>query len=424
MNTLLHRAYAHLIPSALLVCGFAAGNALAQDSGRDLTLEEATRLALEHQPLLDAQSATVRAARESAVSASQLPDPRLSAGVSDLPIDGPDRYSLRRDNFTMLTVGVMQDFPRAAKRRLRGERATREAELNEQELEAMRLTLRRDAALAWLDVWQAQRQAELARASEREAELQSQSAEIAYRNGKATQADVLAARLSVQLVRDEIADQDQRAAQAQNALSRWIGAEAFRPAAPELPVWRAAPELDRLLTQLRTHPMLNAAAKQTEVAQADVQLARAGFKPDWGVELEYANRIDFPDYVGLKVSMDLPFFTANRQDRGLAAKLQEQDRAEDLHQDLWRQQEAQARQSLDNWQRLQARLERYDQDILPQSAQRIEAAQLAWQSGQGTLAAVLDARRMFLGNRMKRLELERDAAINRLNLQFLSGETP
>ena len=416
-----HSSFArHLGALGLLICVTAS----AQDAGVALELPEVQSLAVAQQPMLQAQIAAVKSARENAVAAAQLPDPKLAIGITDLPIDGPDRYSLRRDNFTMYTAGVMQDFPLAQKRRLRGEVVRRGAEMAEQDLAAGRLAVRRDAAMAWLEVWRPERAAEVARATEREADLQAQAVEIAYRTGKLTQAEVLAARVDLQVTRDEVADLEQQAAQARDALSRWIGQDAYRVLCPDLPAWAAPPDGDALLARVRKHPLLNSAAKQTEMAKADVQLARAAYKPDWGVELEYANRPAFADYVSLKVSVDLPIFTANRQDRGLAGKLHDQDRAEQLREDVWRQQAALARQSLSNWQHLQERLARYERDILPQSAQRVEAARLAWQSGQGLLAAVLDARRVDLENRMKQLDLKKDAAMSRLSLQFLAGEQP
>ena len=396
----------------------------AVNSGAVLELHEAVRLAVSKQPLLEAQSAAVASARQAAVADAQLPDPKLSFGVQDFPIDTATAYSLRKDDFTMQTVGVMQEFPRAQKRRLRGERGQREAEMAEQALAALRLSIPRDAALAWVEVWRPERAAELVRATALEADTQAQAVEIAYRTGRATQADVLAARVDWQLALDQIADAEQQAAQARNALSRWIGADAYRPLRSELPAWGPPPDLATLLASLRTHPLLNSAAKQTEVAQTEVQLAKAEYKPDWGVELYYAFRFERSDFIGLKFSMDLPIFTANRQDRGLAAKLQEKDRAEQLSEDVWRQQAAMARQSLADWLRLQQRLGHYDQDILPQSAERIAAARLAWQSGQGSLIAVLDARRVDLENRMKRLELERNVAMDRLNLLYVVGDQP
>ena len=421
----------------LLIVSFAAlisvaGIASAQDAdatseistGAVLELHDAVRLAVSKQPLLEAQSAAIDSARQKAVADAQLPDPKLSFGVQDFPIDTATAFSLRKDDFTMQTVGLMQEFPRAEKRRLRGERGQREAEMAEQELGVLQLSIPRDAALAWTEVWRPERAADLARATAREADLQAQEVEIAYRAGRATQADVLAARVELQLMHDEVADFEQQAAQARNTLSRWIGADAYRPIQPDLPTWGAPSGLETLLERLRTHPQLNSAAKQAEVAQVDVKLARVEYKPDWSVELEYAYRNQRSDFISLKFSMGLPIFTANRQDRGLAAKLQDRHRAEQLHDDVWRQQAALARQSLTNWLRLQERLAHYDRDVLPQSAQRIEAARLAWQSGQGILVAVLDARRVDLENQMKRLNLQKNAVMDRLNLLYLAGDQP
>ncbi len=409
-----------------------AGSARAQEAepstsataGAVLEIGEAVRLATARQPLLQAQSAAVDSARQRAVADAQLPDPKLSVGVQDFPIDTATAFSFRKDDFTMRTVGVMQEFPRAEKRRLRGERGQREAEMAEQELGALHLSIPRDAALAWVEVWRAERSAELARATADESDLQAREVEIAYRTGRASQADLLAARVEFQLMRDEAADWEQQAAQARSALSRWIGADAYRPLSPGLPIWGPPPALATLLTRLGTHPLLNGAAKQVELAQAEIQLAKVAYKPDWSLGLEYAFRSGRSDFISLQFSMDLPIFTANRQDRGLAAKRQDKDRAEQLREDLWRQQAAMARQSLADWQLLQERLAHYDQDVLPQSAERIAAARLAWQSGQGALIAVLDARRADLVNRMKKLELQGKATADRLNLLYITGDQP
>ena len=55
-----------------------------------------------------------------AVSEFDRPDDiALKAGVSILPINGEDRFSLTRDFMTMRSVGVMQEFTRGDKRKAR-----------------------------------------------------------------------------------------------------------------------------------------------------------------------------------------------------------------------------------------------------------------------------------------------------------------
>ncbi|MEO8224756.1 MAG: TolC family protein, partial [Gammaproteobacteria bacterium] len=333
-------------------------------------------------------------------------------------------FSLRRDNFTETQIGLTQQLTRPEKRRLRRQRGQDVAAVASAELESMALEIRRDTALAWLEVWWRQRAAELAMAAATAADLQVQAMDIAYTAGRTAQADVLTARVTVELLRDDVADLEQKGHEARNELSRWIGSAADRPVPAELPAWTPPPALPDLLGDAHTHPMLTATARQAAVAADEVGLARAAYKPDWTVGVYYANRLDYADFVGVNFTVGLPMFTADRQDRSLAAGLEEKNRAEQLHEDLERRHAAQIRQNYSNWQRLQERIVRYDSSILPQSLQRTEAARLAWQSGQGSLAAVLDARRVDLQNQLRRLELKRDAAAARITLRYLAGEQP
>ncbi|TXH04495.1 MAG: TolC family protein [Nevskiaceae bacterium] len=396
----------------------------ADESGVPLALADAQLLAVEQQPMLEAQAAAVKAARDEAVASAQLPDPKLTGGVTDWPIDGPDRYSLRRDNFTMVNVGIEQDFPRIEKRRLRGMRGEHAAELAEQALAASRLAIERDVALAWLEVWRPERALELTHASLHEAELQLKATEIAYTSSRATQAEVLAARVTLGLLRDEAASLEDEGQIARSKLSRWIGADAAqRLLYPDLPQWTRPAPLQEMLVRLRNHPHLNTEAKRVAIAQDEVALARQAYKPDWSAGISYGYRPDFSDYVSLNFSVDLPVFTGQRQDRSLSGKLAEQSQAEQSREDMFRQEEAELRVNWLGWQRLQERIRQFDADILSQSQQRVDATLAAWQAGQGTLTAVLDARRIALDNRMKRLQLATDAARYRVALQYFAGES-
>lgn len=80
-----------------------------------MTLPEAQRRALEIAPQVAGQGAATRAAREMAAAAGRRPDPVLKLGVENLPIDGPDRFTIGRDFMTMRRVGVMQEFTRKDK---------------------------------------------------------------------------------------------------------------------------------------------------------------------------------------------------------------------------------------------------------------------------------------------------------------------
>ncbi len=118
--------------AALALAGASAWSEPGADGS--LTLGAAEQAALSAQPLLDRQAAMVRAADERAVAAARLPDPQLLFGVSELPANTGDRFRFDRDGDTDIMIGVMQEFPRAEKRRLRGQQERHGAAVGRAEL--------------------------------------------------------------------------------------------------------------------------------------------------------------------------------------------------------------------------------------------------------------------------------------------------
>ncbi|MEP6873792.1 MAG: TolC family protein, partial [Burkholderiales bacterium] len=157
-----------------------------------LTLDDALRLAQERSRQLPAQASSAAAAREMAVAAGQRPDPTLKAGITNLPINGPDRLSLTRDFMTMRSIGVMQEFTREGKLKARTARFEREAEVAEAGRELALANLQRDTAMAWLDCHYQERMRDVLVSQRDEAKLQIDAADAAYRGGKGSQADVFA----------------------------------------------------------------------------------------------------------------------------------------------------------------------------------------------------------------------------------------
>lgn len=387
--------------------------------GVALALDEAQALALERQPLLDAQRQAIQAQRESAVAAAQLPDPTLSGGITDLTLTGGDRFTLRRESDTQLMVGIRQSFPGGDKRALRGARGTAEADRLFAELAEQTRMVRRETGLMWLEVWKAQRAQSQVRESINQAKLQVEAVRIAFTASRATQAEVLAAQVSLELLNDQLANLEQMEWHARNQLRRWIGAEAERLLCPDLPTW-PAPDAVRLTQGLEHHPHIAAQSQAVTVAAAELKLAHADYRPDWSVQLGYGHRPEFPDYAALTFEVGLPLFTANRQDRGVEAGRAGVERAEQLKQDALRQHRAEIALNVEDWTRLQQRLARYDGDILPRAQQRLASAQAAYGAGAGTLAMALEARRSLLDIELQKLDLEFDAAKHQVTLEYFA----
>src|SRR5205814_5314794 len=153
-------------------------------------LGDAQRRAVERSLQVVALDAAIDASRHMAVAAGQLPDPMLRAGIDNLPITGPDRFSLGNDFMTMRRVGVMQELTRGEKRRLRSERFMLEAEKTLAEKTGTVAQIQRDTALAWLDRYYAEAMARVIDEQMAQSRLEIEAAESAYRSGRGNQADV------------------------------------------------------------------------------------------------------------------------------------------------------------------------------------------------------------------------------------------
>jgi len=216
-----------------------------------------------------------------AVAAAQLPDPTLTAGINNLPINGADKFSLTRDFMTMRSVGVMQEFTRDDKRQARAARFEREAEVAQAGRTQMLANLQRDTALAWLDRYYQERIREVLTAQIDEARLQVEAADAAYRGARGSQADVFAARTAVAQIEDRIAQADLQIATAKSRLARWIGDSAGLPLGTAPAMEAATVESTGVEIHVLHHPQIDLLLKQEQVARAEVDVAQANKRADW-----------------------------------------------------------------------------------------------------------------------------------------------
>ena len=394
-------------------------------SGADapLTLAEAQRLAVERSRMLAGQDSAVTASREMAVAAGQLPDPVLKLEVNDLPLNGPDRFSLTRDSFTMRNVGVMQELTREAKREARADRFEREAEKTLAERQATIAVIRRDTALAWLDRYYSEAMAAVVAEQSREARAEIEAAEGGYRAGRGNLADVLAARSSLVGLDDRASEVGRKARAARIALARWIGNNADAPLAGKPAIDAILLDPGTLETDIVHHPELAVLAKKEDIAAAEVRVARANKKADWSVEVVYSQRGPaYSNMITVGVSVPLQWDQRNRQDREVAAKLAMLDHARAEREDMVRSHTAEVRAMIAEWENNRERRTRYERELLPLATERTQATLGAYRGAKAAITDVLLARRNEVDVRMQALQLEMDTARLWAQLDFLVPE--
>jgi outer membrane protein TolC len=386
-----------------------------------LTMEEAARLATVDQPLLTERQATIRAEENQAIVASQLPDPQLFGGLNELPVDTSEQFSTSRDGFTEFRIGLNQEFPRAERRRLLRTRKELDAGADRAALDNDKRMVRRESSLNWLDVYEAEEALKLAQRLADEAALQVQSIESEYRNGRASQSDWLAGKVDAALAADKAHDWLHHRLRARAGLARWIGDAAERPITTSLMMPAVPSPLPSLMTAADRHPVIGIEDQKIEASATDIALARQSYKPDYSVELYYAYRRDFPDFVGIQLKVGLPYFTRDRQDRGLAAALAQGRASAERKRDLLRELHAEVSQDYTDRRHYQERVAEFDASIIPDATRRIEAARSAYRAGRGNFDAVLVARRALLDVQLQRLSLAVEAARAQVRLDYWSA---
>lgn len=297
----------------------------AQLAAEPLTFDAALDRARREAPSVAARTAGVAAAQSAAIAADRLPDPTLELGIRDFPVTGPDAGRFNRDDFTMTTVGVSQEFINPATRRARAARAGADIGLAEADVALETRKVRLETALAWIDLYYAERRLQqLALLDESLADLQATvTARLASGSARASQA------LEPEQMRAQVRDRRSalvaEIAQARARLGRYIGD-------PDVSVVGDPPDVDidrqTLLAQLDDLPSLRALDAQTTAMDANVRIAEAAKRPDWRVSAMYGRREPrFGDLVSVGVSIDLPLFARRRQDPIIAARSLELERA-------------------------------------------------------------------------------------------------
>ena len=406
----------------------ALGAQLARAAGTEpLPFADALRIGEKTSPRLAAQGAALGAATELVPRARELPDPKLRIGIENLPVNGADRFEYNSDFMTMRKIGVMQDFPNSEKRRLRGERAALERDVEAANLDAQRAGLRREIALAWLELYFAQQGRAPLVELVGELQLQLDTVSAAIAAGRQNTADALALRGAGVAAQDRVIEQDRTIERARYMLATWLREDASRPLAdpPDTGTFDHPPTA--LLDNLHEHPELKAYAEREALARTDVALAANSKKSDWSLEVAYGQRGPaFSNMISVMVSIDLPWEAEKRQDRDFAAKKLLANQAQAQTEEARRMHEAELRGFYADWQTAGVRIERFAKLLLPLARERVAAALAAYRGGRGDLGAVLEARRAETETRLASVQsqLERARAWAKLNFLLPHEEQP
>lgn len=386
-----------------------------------LTLEQARLLAGEQAPALAAQRNALAGAQAAQPAAATLPDPRLTLGVDNLPLSGADRLSLTRDFMTMQRIGLMQEVPNRAKREARASGAQARVSREQAVLDAARLAVRRDCALAWLAVYYAEQRLGALQALDDENRVLLETLGPRIATGKALPAERLMARQEALALADRRDDATRDVRKARAALRRWVGSRADDPLEGTPPP--QAVDAEAVRAGLNRHAELRPYEAMHAQARADVGEATAERQGDWAWELVYSRRgPSYADMVSFQVSIDLPWQKDQRQQAQLLARLRDVDRIDAERDEMLRRHREEVEGQLAELAALDAQHARLQSSGQPLAAERVALALASYQAGRGDLPSVLAARRDAIEAGLRLIDIDRQRAALRVRLTTLTLE--
>ena len=393
----------------------------------NLTISEAEQLALSSDYSVLAIKARSQSMAELSVAVEKLPDPQLKLGFANLPTD---TFNLGQEAMTQAVIGVRQMFPRGHTRslssELMGESVARiDAEVEDRKYKVV-LAVREEYTRVYLHQ---QRQIIL----QQSLVVFTDLAEITrdyYATGRAHQQDVVQAQLELSKVEERLSRIGQQEEEARARLAEWIGADAYRDLAPQWPPIAQPAPAAQIKTELLNHPRLRAWQHEIAKSRASEEIARQAYKPGFAVDLAYGGRggqnpngTDRADFLSVFVTMDIPLFTKNRQDRVLASSIADTSATEYVRNDIFRSMKARVDQYTATLTRERERLDLYKEFLLPQAAFNAEAAFEAYQDAVDDLTTLMRARIGEYELKLSHAALRADETITRARLLYLQGET-
>lgn len=399
---------------------------LAISPGKLLTLSEAESLALSTSPELQRFQAASSAWQQQAIADGQLTDPQLVVAATNVPTNS---FSFTQDDMTMEQIGLQQTFARGHSLSMKLKQGQALALGEKRKAEEKALTLVRTVRETWLELYYWTKALQVLQANRILYKNLLKVTQSQYQIGKINQSDVLQAQLELSKLNDQMIQIQQQINVLRAQLGRWVGMEQNqRPLALSLPRWRAPPPLKQLQTRLQQHPLLSIDAATIAAAHSEAAYAKEQYKPGFLLNIGYAKRqgrfadgMPRSDFVGAQVTIDLPVFTTNRQDRQLnasyerllATKLDQQIHYRDLLQVLTSQYAI--------WNSLSRRENVYKMQLIPEARQNAKASLIAYQNTTAELTIVLRSYSSELTIQLERIQLQVERAKSRVTLLYLEG---
>lgn len=399
---------------------------LAAYANDSLGIDEAVLLALKHDVSLKALQQEVNSRINLSKAADSLPDPKLKLAAVNLPTD---TWDTDQTPMTQLQVGLRQHFPSFGALDAKRDTQLAKAEASRAQHSNRQRELIRDVRQTWFDLYYWQQADHIIEQNKGLFSQLQRITELQYAAGRSNQQHVLQASLEWSRLEDRQHKVRIRADQARAALSRFIGEkDAQRPLPAVCPTLPGTKLLADSIDALPQHPALIEMDAMLAGRKAEINLARAGYKPAVTVDLTYGRRDGYyadgrplENLASAVLLVDLPLF-GGRQRRQVNAGESAYAAAQYQKDDMLRMLRRKLESANAAYRHLGMRIDNYTDNLVPQAKANASAALRAYQSDRGQFTDLMLARVMELEAGLQHLRLQTDWAKAQADLLYFEGE--
>lgn len=354
-------------------------------------------------------AARVESLKQEIPFAGSLDDPMLGLAILNLPADS---FSFEQEPMTQKQISIGQKIPWFGKLDLRSQRAALKAIRQQAMLDAKRLELARQIAVAYYEFGFIVKSIETNRRLTEIVDQLLAVAESRYATGRGLQQDVLQAQVELSKLFDEKIILEKRRRTTTDRINELLNRDRFMgidpPAGLEIMGLQLSAE-ELTSRALQENPQLRVKQADIGLAGLDVELAKKDYWPDMNFSLAYGQREEdrtgrsLPDFVSAQVVMNIPLWQNTRQDPKLEASRKARDAAEKSHRNLLKRLPYQVDALITEIHETQENHKLFREALLLQADQWARSSQSAYEVGTIEFNTMISAHLRLL-----RFELQAD----------------
>lgn len=444
----------------LCLSGIYGASAAPDDTqkNRGLDLHSAVNIAIAHDPWLAGNKHSQDAIETMSHVAGNLPDPKVSLDMANLPTSN---FDFGQEPMSQFKVGLSQAFPPGDSRNLKRQQLRYKSAAFPFLRQDRKAKIAVTVGQLWLDIYLARESISLIEENRGLFDQLAELAESSYTtaSGKGRQHNVIRAQLEITRLEDRLTLLYQRQDMFRASLFEWLnGAFSNHYAAPEtqaeppnkvrytlarnlpaIPLLKpqfytqaSSTDTQPLFYELSSHPSLRALEQKIKESETGIDLARQKYKPEWAIRAGYGYRATDPmgnnraDLFSLGVTFSVPLFTSSRQDKEVQAAQSAMSATKTEKWQLVRKLMAAFETEKSRLMRLNQRQTLYKSQLLPQIQEQAEASLTAYTNDDGSFSEAVRARISQIDAQIDDLtiKVERQKTILQLNYFFQADNAP